>query len=150
MDYAQSFRSSMWDEIDAHSIAYSITHFDHDHTCSHLVSRDYFTLAQCVQYGIELYFLIHMFPHTHIHTKMDSNEDFSWFPIECDDDAELSLLVTYLKITPMLNQDVIESINKCSNGIGDTATWWERYESDYYPEISAIYDISGESKFNVS
>ena len=81
---------------------------------------------------------------------MDSNEEFSWFPIECDDDAELSLLATYLKITPMLNQDVIESINKCSNGIGDTATWWERYESDYYSEISAIYDISGESKFNVS
>ena len=85
-----------------------------------------------------------------MHTKMSSIEKFSYFPIDCDQGAELSLLATYLRINPLVNLDVIKSFYKCAPERGEPVDWWQRYEPDYFPEISAIYSIVGEEKFNVS
>lgn len=87
--------------------------------------------------------------HIYIHLKINENEDFSWYPIDCDNEAELSIITTYLRIAPLL-PPLSTSFAKCAPfAYKDIDDWWARYAPDYYPEIQSAYEITGDIKFNV-
>lgn len=91
--------------------------------------------------------------HISLRTQLNNNEDFSWYPIDCDEDAELAILGTYFKIAKRLPNLNTFFVNKpvCGPYNITASSWWQKYEADYYPEIYSFYNlIKTDRHFNIT
>ena len=98
---------------------------------------------------IAFYTCTYIYIHTHI--QLSSNEDFSLFSIDCDNDAELAILGAYFKIAQRLYKlkEFLGKYEMCGKHYLRPLQWWESYESDYYKEIDYFHSVVKERYFNV-
>ena len=78
-------------------------------------------------------------------------EGFSQFPIDCENDSQLSILAAYFRMANTVPEmENFMASGLCNGATMNATTWLQEFVTpDYSDEIEAMYEISEDNMFDV-